>query len=354
MSEERPARSRRAGGARRTVVLDHVAAVLADRGYAGTRFADVSEASGVAVSTLQGYFGSREDMLIEAFERATAVAVDAMHAVVARIDDPWEQLVAMVDRGLTTDVVVWRMLMEFWTAAAHDGELRDGAAELAAQYRRPYADAITRGTEAGAFAPRFAPDAIVEATIAHIVGLLYPVVLGHLAPRDVGYRDVVLGQLAFALGTRADHASETPWSPHPHREGTSMPHTIVNPDGLHDAVPFGYSHSAAVPAGTDLVFVAGQYGSGPDGAVVSDDFAQQVTQAFRNLGVALEAHGLDLAHVVQLRTYVVGPDMEKLATIGRAVAMSCGDLPPTQTVLGVAALAMPDILFEVEAVAARP
>ena len=47
-------------------MLDQVVAVLADRGYAGTRFSDVSEASGVAVSTLQGYFGSREDMLIEA------------------------------------------------------------------------------------------------------------------------------------------------------------------------------------------------------------------------------------------------------------------------------------------------
>jgi enamine deaminase RidA (YjgF/YER057c/UK114 family) len=133
-----------------------------------------------------------------------------------------------------------------------------------------------------------------------------------------------------------------------------MSHTIVNPDGLHDPVPFGYSHTAAVPTGTDLVFVAGQYGSTADGAVISSDFAEQVEQAFGNLGVALSAHGLDLGHVVQLRTYVVEPDFEKLGTIGRAVRTGCGDTPPTQTVIGVAGLAMPDILFEVEAVAARP
>jgi enamine deaminase RidA (YjgF/YER057c/UK114 family) len=36
------------------------------------------------------------------------------------------------------------------------------------------------------------------------------------------------------------------------------------------------------------------------------------------------------------------------------VRSGCGDTPPTQTVIGVAGLAMPDILFEVEAVAARP
>jgi len=133
-----------------------------------------------------------------------------------------------------------------------------------------------------------------------------------------------------------------------------MPHTIVNPQGLHNPIPFGYSHSVSVPAGTELVLVAGQYGSTADGAVVSPDFAEQVQRAFHNLGVALAAHGLDLRHVVQLRTYVVNPDFDKLGIIGQAVQAGCGDIPPTQTVIGVTGLAMPDILFEVEAVAARP
>ncbi len=133
-----------------------------------------------------------------------------------------------------------------------------------------------------------------------------------------------------------------------------MPHAIVNPDGLHDPTPFGYSHTAAVPGDARLVFVSGQYGSDADGAVVSPDFAEQVQQAFRNLGVALDAHGLGLGDVVQLRTYVVGPDFEKLGIIGQAVGAGCGDALPTQTVIGVAGLAAPEILFEVEAVAARP
>lgn len=207
MSNEAPRRTRRAGGAKRTVVLDQVVAVLAKRGYAGTRFVDVSAASGVAVSTLQGYFGSREDMLIEAFGRATSVAVAAMDEFAARFEDPWEQLVAMVDRGLATDVATWRMLMEFWTAAAHDAELREHAAGLAEQYRAPFADAVRRGIESGAFAPRFESAAIVEVVVANIVGLLYPVVLGHLAPHDTDYRDVVLAQLGFALTIDADDPS---------------------------------------------------------------------------------------------------------------------------------------------------
>lgn len=133
-----------------------------------------------------------------------------------------------------------------------------------------------------------------------------------------------------------------------------MPPTIVNPAELHDPVPFGYSHTATIPAGTELVLVSGQYGSGSDGAVTSPDFAEQVRRAFHNLGTALAAHGLDLGHVVQLRTYVVGLDFDKLGAITQAVQAGCGATPPSQTVVGVAALALPDILFEVEAVAARP
>ncbi|MDN5920799.1 MAG: RidA family protein [Pseudonocardia sp.] len=133
-----------------------------------------------------------------------------------------------------------------------------------------------------------------------------------------------------------------------------MSPTVVNPAGLHDPVPFGYSHTAAVPAGAQLVLVSGQYGSGPDGAVVSTEFAAQVAQAFDNLGVALAAHGLDLGHIVQLRTYVVDLDFDKLGVIGQAVQAGCGDTPPTQTVIGVAGLATPEIRFEVEAMAVRP
>lgn len=133
-----------------------------------------------------------------------------------------------------------------------------------------------------------------------------------------------------------------------------MAHTLVNPDGLHDPAPFGYSHTAAVPAGTELVLVAGQYASDPDGAVVSADFAEQVKRTFDNLGTALAAHGLVLGDVVQLRTYVVDHDVTKLGPIAGAVGEIWGAAPPVQTLIGVASLATPDVLFEVEAVAARP
>src|SRR4051794_38582708 len=93
-------RKKRAGGAKRTLVLEAVIIVLAERGYENTRFADVSTASGVAISTLQNYFGSREDMVIEAMQLSADREVAALETVATTELDPWKRLVTMIDRSL--------------------------------------------------------------------------------------------------------------------------------------------------------------------------------------------------------------------------------------------------------------
>lgn len=169
----------------------------------------------MAISTLQGYFGSRKDMLIEAFRRMTALSVADLEQFAARFaDDPWEQLVAMVDRGLSTDIGTWRVLMEFWTAAVHDTELREHARALAAQHREPFFDAVRRGEASGAFAHRFDVATVVEVVVANVVGVLYPVVLGHLELQRTQYRDVVLAELASVLGIETDELRDPRAEPH--------------------------------------------------------------------------------------------------------------------------------------------
>ncbi|NGO68830.1 RidA family protein [Streptomyces boncukensis] len=130
-------------------------------------------------------------------------------------------------------------------------------------------------------------------------------------------------------------------------------HTIVNPAALHDPAPFGYSHTVSVPASGELVFIAGQYASDAEGAAVDGNFATQVSVAFDKLGTALEAVGLGYRDVARLGTYVVDHDLDKLAALGKEVHRIWGDSPPAQTLSGVASLALPGMLFEVDAVAVR-
>lgn len=136
-------------------------------------------------------------------------------------------------------------------------------------------------------------------------------------------------------------------------EDRTMSDAIVNPSELHDPTGFGYSHLVRVPAGSELVLVAGQYASDANGDVTSKDFAAQVEQAFANLGTALRAARLGYGDVVRLGTYIVDHDAEKVPILRAVIQRIWGDRPPAQTLVGVAALARPDMLFEVEATAAR-
>ncbi|MGA4838349.1 RidA family protein [Streptomyces sp. G45] len=133
---------------------------------------------------------------------------------------------------------------------------------------------------------------------------------------------------------------------------TNDQRTITNPSTLHDPTPFGYSHAVSAPG--ELVFIGGQYASDATGAPVPGDFAAQVELAFDRLRSALEGVGLGYAHVVRLGTYVVDHDADKLAALGAAVHARFGDRLPAQTLTGVASLALPGMLFEVDAVAVRP
>ncbi|KUF18051.1 RidA family protein [Streptomyces silvensis] len=128
--------------------------------------------------------------------------------------------------------------------------------------------------------------------------------------------------------------------------------TITNPATLHDPTPFGYSHAVSAPG--ELVFIGGQYASDATGAPVPGDFAAQVDLAFDRLGAALAAVGLGFEHVVRLGTYIVAHDVDKLAVLGKALHARFGDRLPAQTLSGVASLALPGMLFEVDAVAVRP
>jgi enamine deaminase RidA (YjgF/YER057c/UK114 family) len=118
------------------------------------------------------------------------------------------------------------------------------------------------------------------------------------------------------------------------------------------AAPMGYSHVVSIPAGSRLVWTAGQVPLDADGAAPdADDWEAQARLAFENVGRALEAGGAAWSDVVKLTFFVV--DTAGLPAI-RSVRDEFVDTtrPPTSTLVQVAGLFRSDILLEIEAVAA--
>ena len=122
--------------------------------------------------------------------------------------------------------------------------------------------------------------------------------------------------------------------------------------------PEGLLHNPAfsqvvVASGRRTIYTAGQVSIDERGTLVgAGDLAAQTAQAMRNVGLALSAVGASYADIVKITTYVVNYKPEYRAVIGKARAPFFADgTPPASTLVGVAALALPEWLVEIEAVA---
>jgi enamine deaminase RidA (YjgF/YER057c/UK114 family) len=117
------------------------------------------------------------------------------------------------------------------------------------------------------------------------------------------------------------------------------------------STPPGYSH-AVVAAG--LIFVSGQVAFDTNGSVVgAGDMGQQARQAFRNLGAVLDAAGASFADVVKLTYFVRDIDAVGAIRAARDEFVNTAN-PPASTLVEVSRLFVPELLIEIEAVAAAP
>jgi AcrR family transcriptional regulator len=203
-------RTRRAGGSRRSAVLESVVEVLAERGYENTRFTDVSAASGVAISTLQNYFGSREDMLIEAMRQATEREVLELQAVANAEADPWNRLVALIDRNLNMPARTLALMIEFWRSGIRDAELRDYGQETWRRYSEPFVQTVVDGRNAGVFANSSDPEDLVDLLLASLAGAMVPRVLQFATPSADRFRNGLLRQVAAMLGRSEEQPKTRP------------------------------------------------------------------------------------------------------------------------------------------------
>lgn len=114
--------------------------------------------------------------------------------------------------------------------------------------------------------------------------------------------------------------------------------------------PAGYSHAVITDPGARLVVTSGQVGITADGTV-AEGWEAQTRQTFVNLGIALTAAGATWADVVKLTYFVTATD--ELGLI-RSVRDEFVDTarPPASSLVQVAGLFRPDVLIEIEAIAA--
>jgi reactive intermediate/imine deaminase len=120
----------------------------------------------------------------------------------------------------------------------------------------------------------------------------------------------------------------------------------INPWKWQDQL--GFSQAWKVRHADETVFLSGQAPISPEGQLVGEgDFERQVTQVFENLRDVLEAAGAGFDSITKITVYLT--DMSRLRDFGRIKANYISGPPPASTAVGVAALAVPGMMVEVEA-----
>ena len=112
----------------------------------------------------------------------------------------------------------------------------------------------------------------------------------------------------------------------------------------------GYSHGIELPPEARLLYIAGQLGISADGKM-APDIRGQAEQAWRNLGIVLEAAGMGYQNLVKVTHFLTR--REDIAAYREVRAKFLGAHAPASTLLVISALARPEALIEVEAVAAK-
>ena len=130
-----------------------------------------------------------------------------------------------------------------------------------------------------------------------------------------------------------------------------MKRTAINPTDW--SIQFGFNQGELVEQPGKVLFCSGQVATDEKGRPQhAGDIRAQAGLALDNLESILGGAGMTLANVVRLTIYTTEIDavMGNFdAIVGR---LDAAGVKPAQTLIGVARLALPDFMIEIEATAA--
>ncbi|MDQ0970788.1 enamine deaminase RidA (YjgF/YER057c/UK114 family) [Neobacillus niacini] len=114
-----------------------------------------------------------------------------------------------------------------------------------------------------------------------------------------------------------------------------------------------YAYASRVPAGMDLLFLAGACPLTKEGIVPeSSDYELQANLCVENLKEALKECGATLEDIVYTRILVASQNQADLVTTWETIRKEFGDHDVPSTLSGVTVLGYKNQLVEIEAVAA--
>ena len=188
---------------RRQQILEAAAAVIAERGLADARVADIAGRIGVSPALVLYYFETKDLLLGEALVMKDRQFFEAVTKAMAPESSPWRRLVTLIEESCPTstgaeiddEYVLW---IEVWSRSRHDTSLAKSRHEMDARWRSAIAEVVIAGQEQGEFDPDVDPVDFALKLSALIDGLAVQVVLN-----DDDVTPETMSRLCLAFATRS-------------------------------------------------------------------------------------------------------------------------------------------------------
>ncbi len=164
--------ARKSDPAKKGAIITAATTVFAQKGYFGTRMAEVARTAGIGKGTIYEYFRSKEDLFFAIFEQLMAESGDQMAAVAATISGSAAQRLEILDDALIKawlpKLDLYGLVLEFWSATtASPIRLRFKEAFQAGytEFRKMVSALIRAGMNSGEFDDAVHPEKIASALI---------------------------------------------------------------------------------------------------------------------------------------------------------------------------------------------
>ena len=138
---------------RRQEILETTCRVVIERGFAGTRVADVAHRLGVSTSLIHYHFESKQSLLAEAFSHYARTALQELEEYVFEVPNPTDQLARALEDFVPegSDDLEWMLWIDAWGEALRNPLMKQISQELDERGVSLIESIVSRGNVTGEF-----------------------------------------------------------------------------------------------------------------------------------------------------------------------------------------------------------
>ncbi|GAA2358025.1 hypothetical protein GCM10009854_40480 [Saccharopolyspora halophila] len=159
---------------RRDQIMAATERLIAEQGFDALRLRDVAKLAGVSIGTIQHYFDTRDNLVLETLAAASWRRAEEFTSLGAGSADPAERTQALL-RGSIANRAWCQAWMETCASSTRHPELPPMIERIYEAWRVEIKKAIKDGVDSGVFNPQLPLDQLIDTVMAVIDGMMVSV-----------------------------------------------------------------------------------------------------------------------------------------------------------------------------------